>query len=43
MDPERFIPYYLNQAGNGLPGFAGTPVVYGRGLVLPGLVVNKIV
>ena len=32
MDPQRFVPYYLNQAGNGLPGFAGAPMVYGRGL-----------
>ena len=32
MDHERFVPYYLNQAGNGLPGFAGAPMVYGRGL-----------
>lgn len=32
MDPQRFVPYYINQAGNGLPGFVGAPVVYGRGL-----------
>ncbi len=23
MDPERYVAYYRNQAGNGLPGYAG--------------------
>ncbi len=29
MYPERYIAYYRNQAGNGLPGYAGGPVMYG--------------
>ena len=36
MDPQRFVSYYVNQAGGGtLPGFRGAPFVYsqsGRGL-----------
>ena len=32
MDPQRFVTYYTNQAGHGLPGFVGAPVMYGRGL-----------
>lgn len=32
MDNNRFIKYYESQAGNGLPGFSGAPVIYGRGI-----------
>lgn len=32
MDPERYVTYYRNQAGNGLPGYAGGPVMYGAGI-----------
>lgn len=32
MDPERYVAYYQNQAGNGLPGYAGGGVMYGAGL-----------
>ncbi len=32
MDPERYVAYYRNQAGNGLPGYAGGPVMYGSGI-----------
>ncbi len=32
MDPERYVTYYRNQAGNGLPGYAGGPVMYGSGI-----------
>lgn len=32
MDNNRFIGYYQTQAGNGLPGFSGAPVIYGRGI-----------
>lgn len=29
MDPEHYIAYYQNQAGNGLPGYMGSGVMYG--------------
>lgn len=33
MDSQRFVNYYVNQAGGGpLGGFVGAPVMYGRGL-----------
>ena len=33
MNSERFVNYYVNQAGAGsLNGFVGAPVIYGRGL-----------
>ncbi len=32
MDPERYVAYYRNQVGNGLPGYAGGPVMYGAGI-----------
>lgn len=32
QDPHRFVNYYASQVGHGLPGFAGTPVMRGRGL-----------
>ena len=35
MDSQRFVNYYLSQIGHGnrnLPGFIGSPVMYGRGL-----------
>ncbi len=32
MAPERYVAYYRNQAGNGLPGYAGGPVMYGAGI-----------
>ncbi len=32
MDPERYVAYYRSQAGNGLPGYAGGPVIYGGGI-----------
>lgn len=32
MDPERYVTYYWNQAGNRLPGYAGGPVMYGSGI-----------
>lgn len=31
-DPMRYVAYYQNQAGNGLPGYAGGGVMYGAGL-----------
>ncbi|XP_051530648.1 uncharacterized protein F54H12.2-like [Myxocyprinus asiaticus] len=31
-DPMRYVAYYQNQAGNGLPGYAGGGVRYGAGL-----------
>lgn len=31
-NPRRFIGYYENQVGGSLPGFAGAPVNYGRGI-----------
>ncbi len=32
MDPELYVAYYRSQAGNGLPGYAGGPVMYGGGI-----------
>ena len=32
VDPMRYVAYYQNQAGNGLPGYAGGGVMYGAGL-----------
>lgn len=32
IDPQAYIEYYTNQAGTGLPGFYGTPTMYGAGL-----------
>ncbi len=32
MDPERYVAYYRSQAGNGSPGYAGGPVMYGGGI-----------
>ena len=32
MDQQRFVSYYTGQAGHGLPGFVGAPMMYGRGL-----------
>ncbi len=32
MDPERYVAYYRSQAGIGLPGYAGGPVMYGAGI-----------
>lgn len=31
-DPMRYVAYYKNQAGNGLPGYSGGGVMYGAGL-----------
>ena len=31
-DPHRFVSYYESQVGGALPGFAGSPVMYGRGI-----------
>lgn len=31
-DQNRFVQYYVNQAGGSLPGFYGAPVMYGRGI-----------
>lgn len=31
-DPHRFVSYYENQVGGALPGFYGSPVMYGRGI-----------
>ena len=31
-DDGRYISYYTNQAGSGLPGYAGAPTQYGGGL-----------
>lgn len=31
-NPQRFVSYYENQVGGALPGFAGAPVMYGRGI-----------
>ena len=30
-DPQLDVDYYKHQAGNGLPGFHGTPTMYGAG------------
>lgn len=32
MDPAHYVNYYKNQAGGGLPGYAGGGVMYGAGL-----------
>lgn len=32
QDPQRFVSYYERQVGGALPGFAGAPVMYGRGI-----------
>ena len=32
QDPNRFVSYYENQVGGTLPGFYGSPVMYGRGI-----------
>ncbi len=32
MDPERYVANCRKQAGNGLPGYAGGPVMYGAGI-----------
>lgn len=32
QDPHRFVSYYENQVGGALPGFYGTPMMYGRGI-----------
>lgn len=31
MDPERYVSYYQNQAGGRMPGYAGSPTMYGAG------------
>ena len=31
MDPERYVSYYQNQAGGVMPGYAGSPAMYGAG------------
>lgn len=31
-DLYRFVSYYEDQVGSGLPGFHGAPMMYGRGL-----------
>ena len=31
MDPERYVSYYQNQAGGIMPGYAGSPAMYGAG------------
>nr|DAC81254.1 TPA_asm: cupiennin [Astyanax tetra cavefish adintovirus] len=31
IDPQTYVDYYKHQAGNGLPGFHGTPTMYGSG------------
>lgn len=31
-DPRRFVSYYESQVGGALPGFVGSPVMYGRGI-----------
>lgn len=31
MDQHRFVSYYTSQAGHGLPGFVGAPMMYGKG------------
>lgn len=39
-DPQRYVAYYQNQAGGNLPGYAGSPVMYGGfglGSLLKGL------
>lgn len=30
--PQAYVDYYRAQAGNGLPGFRGSPVMYGTGI-----------
>lgn len=32
FDPSMYMDYYKAQAGSGLPGFQGVPVVYGVGV-----------
>ena len=31
-DPDRYVEYYRNQAGSGLPGFIGSNAMYGSGI-----------
>lgn len=31
IDPQTYVDYYKHQAGNGLPGFHGSPTMYGAG------------
>ena len=31
MDPERYAAYYQNQAGGIMPGYTGSPAMYGAG------------
>lgn len=32
LDPNRYVSYYVDQVGNGLPGYHGTPTMYGSGI-----------
>lgn len=32
LNPDRYIAYYKNQAGHGIPGYSGGAVMYGAGL-----------
>ena len=29
LDPNRYVSYYVGQVGNGLPGYHGSPTMYG--------------
>jgi hypothetical protein len=32
LDPNRYVSYYVDQVGNGLPGYHGAPTMYGSGI-----------
>ena len=32
LDPNRYVSYYVDQVGNGLPGYHGSPTMYGSGI-----------
>ena len=32
LDPNRYVSYYVAQVGNGLPGYHGSPTMYGLGI-----------
>ena len=32
LDPNRYVSHYVDQVGNGLPGYHGTPTMYGLGI-----------
>ena len=32
LDPYRYVSYYVAEVGNGLPGYYGSPTMYGSGI-----------